>query len=173
MRDTSTIAVDNCTMAAARCAVAATVGHAGPAFKRLAQLAALAPALGACEVLAALQGGRFELSGVPRMHERPIADLVDALRGLGCRIEYLGTDGYPPLLLSGTAGGTLQTQTEIRVRGDVSSQFLTALLLALPLASASAALVIAADESGVGVIRSSPETGTAGRQQCARPRPRD
>ena len=112
------------------------LGNAGTAMRPLA--AALA-------VLAALQGGRFELSGVPRMHERPIADLVDALRGLGCRIEYLGTDGYPPLLLSGTAGGTLQTQTEIRVRGDVSSQFLTALLLALPLASASAALVIAVD----------------------------
>ena len=112
------------------------LGNAGTAMRPLA--AALA-------VLAALQGGRFELSGVPRMHERPIADLVDALRQLGCSVDYLGSAGYPPLLLRGESGGKLQTQAEIRVRGDVSSQFLTALLLALPLASASAAVVIAVD----------------------------
>jgi 3-phosphoshikimate 1-carboxyvinyltransferase len=112
------------------------LGNAGTAMRPLA--AALA-------VLAALQGGRFELSGVPRMHERPIADLVDALRQLGCSVDYLGSTGYPPLLLRGEAGGKLQTQTEIRVRGDVSSQFLTALLLALPLASTSAAVVIAVE----------------------------
>jgi len=112
------------------------LGNAGTAMRPLA--AALA-------VLAALQGGRFELSGVPRMHERPIADLVDALRQLGCNVDYLGSAGYPPLLLRGETGGKLQTQAEIRVRGDVSSQFLTALLLALPLASASAAVVIAVD----------------------------
>ena len=45
----------------------------------------------------ALLGGEFELSGVPRMHERPIGDLIDALRQLGCQIDYLGNDGYPPL----------------------------------------------------------------------------
>src|SRR4051812_12453456 len=45
----------------------------------------------------ALMGGDFEMSGVPRMHERPIGDLVDALRALGCRIDYLGKEGYPPL----------------------------------------------------------------------------
>lgn len=112
------------------------LGNAGTAMRPLA--AALA-------VLAALQGGRFELSGVPRMHERPIGDLVDALRQLGCDIAYLGTEGYPPLALQGAAGGTLQTQREIRVRGDVSSQFLTALLLALPLATAAGPVVIAVD----------------------------
>jgi 3-phosphoshikimate 1-carboxyvinyltransferase len=78
----------------------------------------------------ALLGGEFELSGVPRMHERPIGDLVDALRQLGCGIDYLGNDGFPPLRLR---PGTLQLDQPIRVRGDVSSQFLTALLLALPL----------------------------------------
>jgi 3-phosphoshikimate 1-carboxyvinyltransferase len=56
-----------------------------------------------------------------------------------------GQPGYPPLAVHGTAGGTLQTQREIRVRGDVSSQFLTALLLALPLASAAGPVVIAVD----------------------------
>ena len=78
----------------------------------------------------ALLGGEFELSGVPRMHERPIGDLVDALRQLGCGIDYLGNDGFPPLRLS---PGALKLDAPIRVRGDVSSQFLTALLLALPL----------------------------------------
>jgi len=78
----------------------------------------------------ALLGGEFELSGVPRMHERPIGDLVDALRQLGCVIDYLGNEGFPPLRLR---PGVLKLDQPIRVRGDVSSQFLTALLMALPL----------------------------------------
>ncbi|MDP1567512.1 MAG: bifunctional 3-phosphoshikimate 1-carboxyvinyltransferase/cytidylate kinase [Polaromonas sp.] len=78
----------------------------------------------------ALMGGDFELSGVPRMHERPIGDLIDALRGLGCAIDYLGIEGFPPLRIR---TGRLLLDAPIRVRGDVSSQFLTALLLALPL----------------------------------------
>ncbi|MDO9403929.1 MAG: bifunctional 3-phosphoshikimate 1-carboxyvinyltransferase/cytidylate kinase [Polaromonas sp.] len=78
----------------------------------------------------ALLGGEFELSGVARMHERPIGDLVDALRQLGCVIDYLGTEGFPPLRISPPA---LSLDKPIRVRGDVSSQFLTALLMALPL----------------------------------------
>ena len=78
----------------------------------------------------AVLGGDFELGGIPRMHERPIGDLVDALRQLGCSIEYLGNDGFPPLRI-GTP--TLSLEHAIQVRGDVSSQFLTALLMALPL----------------------------------------
>ncbi|AGX87017.1 bifunctional 3-phosphoshikimate 1-carboxyvinyltransferase/cytidylate kinase [Candidatus Symbiobacter mobilis] len=78
----------------------------------------------------ALTGGEYTLRGVPRMHERPIADLVDALRGLGCVIKHLGTPGYPPLRIQSP---TLRLDAPVRVRGDVSSQFLTALLLALPL----------------------------------------
>ncbi|HCX82446.1 MAG: cytidylate kinase [Curvibacter sp. RIFCSPHIGHO2_12_FULL_63_18] len=81
----------------------------------------------------AVLGGDFELSGVPRMHERPIGDLVDALRQLGCAIDYLGNDGYPPLKLGMPA---LKLDAPIQVRGDVSSQFLTALLMALPLVAA-------------------------------------
>jgi 3-phosphoshikimate 1-carboxyvinyltransferase len=80
----------------------------------------------------ALLGGEFELSGVPRMHERPIGDLVDALRQLGCSIDYLGNEGFPPLRLQPRLG-PLKLDEPIRVRGDVSSQFLTALLMALPL----------------------------------------
>ena len=78
----------------------------------------------------AVLGGACTLRGVPRMHERPIGDLVDALRQLGCDVGYLGNDGFPPLRIGRPA---LQLGAPIRVRGDVSSQFLTALLLALPL----------------------------------------
>ena len=80
----------------------------------------------------AVLGGDFTLSGVPRMHERPIGDLVDALRALGCQVTYLGQDGYPPLRI---APPQLRIDAPIPVRGDVSSQFLTALLMALPLAA--------------------------------------
>ena len=78
----------------------------------------------------AVLGGDFELSGIPRMHERPIGDLVDALRQLGCQIDYLGNDGFPPLRIG---QAHLNLGAPIQVRGDVSSQFLTALLMALPL----------------------------------------
>jgi len=79
----------------------------------------------------ALMGTQARLHGVARMHERPIGDLVDALRQLGCAIDYNGQDGFPPLYLKGHSG--LKLDAPIQVRGDVSSQFLTALLLALPL----------------------------------------
>ena len=82
----------------------------------------------------ALLGGEYTLDGVARMRERPIGDLVDALRQLGCRIDYLGSEGYPPLRINHAEGvPTLELDQPIRVRGDVSSQFLTALLMALPL----------------------------------------
>ena len=97
------------------------LGNAGTAMRPLA--AALA-----------VIGGDFELSGVKRMHERPIGDLVDALRQLGCAIDYLGTEGYPPLRIGQPA---LKLDAPIQVRGDVSSQFLTALLMALPLVARS------------------------------------
>jgi len=110
------------------------LGNAGTAMRPLAAALAL---------LGAAQGGRFELSGVPRMHERPIGDLVDALRAIGCEIDYLGRDGYPPLRLRG--GRITLDASPIRVRGDVSSQFLTALLLALPLISAERAVTVEVD----------------------------
>ena len=92
------------------------LGNAGTAMRPL--VAALA-----------LMGGTYELSGVPRMHERPIGDLVDALRQLGGSIDYLGAEGFPPLRIR---PGRLTLDHAIKVRGDVSSQFLTALLMALP-----------------------------------------
>ena len=84
----------------------------------------------------AVQGGDYRIAGVPRMHERPIGDLVDALRHLGCEIEYTGNPGFPPLRI-GAAGG--RAGGVIPIRGDVSSQFLSALLMALPLAKHAAA----------------------------------
>ncbi len=92
------------------------LGNAGTAFRPLTAALALA-------------GGSYQLSGVARMHERPIGDLVDALRQLGANIDCLGNDGFPPLQIhpAKLAGDTAQ------VRGNVSSQFLTALLMALPL----------------------------------------
>ena len=106
------------------------LGNAGTAMR---------PLTAALALLAATQGGVFTLSGVPRMHERPIGDLVNALRPLGCTITCTGQEGYPPLKLE---PGPLDLSAPIKVRGDVSSQFLTALLLALPLVSQGQSLVI-------------------------------
>ena len=93
------------------------LGNAGTAFRPLT--AALA-----------LSQGSYTLTGIARMHERPIGDLVDALRQAGAEIEYLANEGYPPLTLSPAA---IRNSEAIKIRGDVSSQFLTALLMALPL----------------------------------------
>ena len=87
----------------------------------------------------AVLGGDYALSGIPRMHERPIGDLVDALRALGCNVQYLGQDGFPPLHIGQP---NLRLDQPISVRGDVSSQFLTALLMALPLAAQAQDIVI-------------------------------
>jgi 3-phosphoshikimate 1-carboxyvinyltransferase len=110
----------------------AITGLAGQPPKQAAQLflgnagTAMRPLTAALAVL----GGDFSLSGVPRMHERPIGDLVDALRQFGCAIECTGNEGFPPLRIGQPR---LKLDAPIAVRGDVSSQFLTALLLALPL----------------------------------------
>jgi 3-phosphoshikimate 1-carboxyvinyltransferase len=93
------------------------LGNAGTAMRPL------------CAALC-LSNGEYELTGEPRMYERPIGDLVDALKTLGADIDYLGTPGYPPLNIkaNGLQGG------EVSIKGNISSQFLTALLMAAPLA---------------------------------------
>jgi len=102
------------------------LGNAGTAFRPLA-------------AVLALSGGEYRLSGAPRMHERPIGDLVDALRRLGAAIEYSGKEGFPPLAIR---PGTIRRGTPVRVRGDVSSQYLSALLMALPLADSAASVEV-------------------------------
>ncbi|HEX5392730.1 MAG TPA: bifunctional 3-phosphoshikimate 1-carboxyvinyltransferase/cytidylate kinase [Rhodocyclaceae bacterium] len=93
------------------------LGNAGTAFRPLT--AALA-----------LSQGHYTMSGVARMHERPIGDLVDGLRQIGADVRYLGNEGFPPL---DVRPADVKLTAPIKVRGDVSSQFLTALLMALPL----------------------------------------
>jgi len=105
------------------------LGNAGTAFRPLTALLALA-------------GGTYRLAGVPRMHERPIGDLVDALRALGADVRYLGRDGYPPLEIRPPAGALGAAAT---VRGEVSSQFLSALLMALPLAGQRVSVAVAGE----------------------------
>jgi 3-phosphoshikimate 1-carboxyvinyltransferase len=78
----------------------------------------------------AMQGGNYRLSGVPRMHERPIRDLVDGLCQVGAQIDYELQEGYPPIKI---IAADIAIKDVVRVRGDVSSQFLTSLLMALPL----------------------------------------
>ena len=102
------------------------LGNAGTAFRPLTAALALA-------------GGEYVLSGVPRMHERPIGDLVDALKQAGAEVQYLGNDGFPPLKISPPQ---LDLSKPIKIRGDVSSQFLTALLMALPLTKQQATIEV-------------------------------
>ena len=93
------------------------LGNAGTAFRPLTA------------VLAVL-GVECELTGVARMYERPIADLVSALRQIGADIQYLHNDDFPPLKIGKFVDNGCRT---VQVSGSVSSQFLSALLMALPL----------------------------------------
>jgi len=99
------------------------LGNAGTAFRPLT-------------AVLALHGGDYVLRGVPRMHERPIGDLVHALRTLGSDIEYLQQEGYPPLRIGRRKRDALPAS--VAIKGDVSSQFLSALLMALPLVTRDA-----------------------------------
>ncbi|NJD35282.1 MAG: bifunctional 3-phosphoshikimate 1-carboxyvinyltransferase/cytidylate kinase [Betaproteobacteria bacterium] len=85
----------------------------------------------------ALSGGHYRLSGVPRMHERPIGDLVDGLLQIGADVRYAGNPGFPPLAIH---PAIVKLAGPIQLRGDVSSQFLTALLMALPLTGEEAVI---------------------------------
>jgi 3-phosphoshikimate 1-carboxyvinyltransferase len=104
-----------------------SLGNAGTAFRSLT--AALA-----------FSGGSYRLDGVPRMRERPIGDLVDALNGLGAKILYGGTAGYPPLAIE---PADRLTADRVLIKGDVSSQFVSGLLMAAPLIAPAAGLRVA------------------------------
>jgi 3-phosphoshikimate 1-carboxyvinyltransferase len=111
------------------------LGNAGTAFRPLTGALAFA-------------AGTYELSGVPRMHERPIGDLVDALRDLGADIRYLGNTGFPPLAIGPGAADIARVPSRVTVRGDVSSQFTTALLMALPMLTARSGRSVTIDIAG-------------------------
>jgi 3-phosphoshikimate 1-carboxyvinyltransferase len=93
------------------------LGNAGTAFRPLT-------------AVLSMLNGTYEISGITRMHERPIKDLVDALRQIGATINYEGTPGFPPIKI---LPSNILYKSPIRIKGDVSSQFLTALLMACPL----------------------------------------
>jgi len=101
------------------------LGNAGTAMRPL------------CAALC-LGTGSYVLTGEPRMKERPIGHLVDALREAGAKISYQENEGYPPLLIeaNGLSGG------EVKIDGAISSQFLTALLLAAPMAKKDMTITI-------------------------------
>ena len=105
------------------------LGNAGTAFRPLT--AALS-----------FSKGQYTLSGLPRMHERPIKDLVDALLQLNADITYLGQEGYPPLKISPSE---IMINVPIKIRGDISSQFLTSLLMAMPLTKKEVVIEIEGD----------------------------
>jgi len=105
------------------------LGNAGTAFRPLT--AALS-----------FSKGQYTLSGLPRMHERPIKDLVDALLQLKADITYLGQEGYPPLKISPSE---IMINGPIKIRGDISSQFLTSLLMAMPLTKKEVVIEIEGD----------------------------
>jgi len=101
------------------------LGNAGTAMRPL------------CAALAASQG-EFVITGEPRMEERPIGALIDALREAGAEINYQKTEGYPPLKIVGRGlkGG------KVTINGEISSQFLTAFLLTAPLAAQDTEITI-------------------------------
>jgi len=105
------------------------LGNAGTAFRPLT--AALS-----------FSQGNYMLSGVPRMHERPIKDLVDALLQLNANITYLNQEGYPPLKISPSE---IIINSSVKIRGDISSQLLTALLMAIPLTKKEVSIEIVGD----------------------------
>lgn len=109
------------------------VGGAFPVKKAELFLGNAGTAVRPLTAVLALCGGEYGIDGVARMHERPIGDLVDALRQLGAEIDYSGNSGFPPLAVH---AGKLKPRDQVSIRGNVSSQYLTGLLMALPLLGA-------------------------------------
>jgi 3-phosphoshikimate 1-carboxyvinyltransferase len=93
------------------------LGNSGTTFRPLA-------------AVLAMMRGDYYLSGIERMHERPIKDLVDALEQMGSSIQYEKNHGYPPITINNSS---VETSEPIQIKGDISSQYLTALLIAGPL----------------------------------------
>ena len=95
------------------------LGNSGTTFRPLA-------------AVLAMMGGDYYLSGIERMHERPIKDLVDALEQMGSSIQYEKNHGYPPIIINNSS---IEISEPIQIKGDISSQYLTALLIAGPISN--------------------------------------
>jgi 3-phosphoshikimate 1-carboxyvinyltransferase len=95
------------------------LGNSGTTFRPLA-------------AVLAMMGGDYYLSGIERMHERPIKDLVDALEQMGSSIQYEKNHGYPPITINNSS---IEIREPIQIKGDISSQYLTALLIAGPISN--------------------------------------
>ncbi len=95
------------------------LGNSGTTFRPLA-------------AVLATMGGDYYLSGIERMHERPIKDLVDALEQMGSSIQYEKNHGYPPITINNSS---IEISEPIQIKGDISSQYLTALLIAGPISN--------------------------------------
>ena len=95
------------------------LGNSGTTFRPLA-------------AVLAMMRGDYYLSGIERMHERPIKDLVDALEQMGSSIQYEKNHGYPPITINNSS---IEISEPIQVKGDISSQYLTALLIAGPISN--------------------------------------
>lgn len=102
-----------------------SLGNAGTVFRPLT-------------AVLALMHGHYYLSGAPRMHERPIGDLVDTLRQIDASVTYLGREGFPPLEIH----PSVIRPDDISIKGNISSQFLSGLLMALPLTKKSIAISV-------------------------------
>ena len=95
------------------------LGNSGTTFRPLA-------------AVLAMMRGHYYLSGIERMHERPIKDLVDALEQMGSSIQYEKNHGYPPIIINNSS---IEISEPIQIKGDISSQYLTALLIAGPISN--------------------------------------
>ena len=95
------------------------LGNSGTTFRPLA-------------AVLAMMRGDYYLSGIERMHERPIKDLVDALEQMGSSIQYEENHGYPPITIKNSQ---IEISEPIQIKGDISSQYLTALLIAGPISN--------------------------------------
>ena len=95
------------------------LGNSGTTFRPLA-------------AVLAMMRGDYYLSGIERMHERPIKDLVDALEQMGSSIQYEKNHGYPPITIKNRS---IEISKPIKIKGDISSQYLTALLIAGPISN--------------------------------------
>lgn len=95
------------------------LGNSGTTFRPLA-------------AVLAMMRGDYYLSGIERMHERPIKDLVDALEQIGSSIQYEKNHGYPPITINNSS---IEISEPIQIKGDISSQYLTALLIAGPISN--------------------------------------